>query len=778
MPGVRPTAVWRSGTVATLGLVPADPFDPAGGPAAPVPPGPAARELIERHTHLAGLARSVLDHLDGTVVAVEEWVRHDERRRVREELERIDSARLGEMTERNLRLSAVQAAGYLTAADLLGVEPRELAALPGIGETTARSVVAAVGQLAGAAVALHPLRIGVDRAGLPTPAGADRLLALLHRVLRLRPLVEPHRTALSDYALTVSRALPAARRARYAARLWFARPSTRRAARTALASLRSWDESSFVAGLPATLAELVTAVEEPDPGVFELAADFERRSAEYYTALVGIAPQAEAALAARGLLPQDLVDRVNAHPLDLTAMKTGLRGYQEFGARFALNQGRALLGDEMGLGKTVQALAVMAHLAADGHRRFLVVCPASLIANWAREVEHRTTLTAHRLHGDGRDRAIATWTAEGGVGLTSYEGLAHVPADGSAGDVSLLVVDEAHYVKNPRTRRARIVGRWARLVWRVLFLTGTPMENRLEDFLELVAVLQPELAETFPGHLGLLGADAFRRVVAPVYLRRNQEDVLVELPEIIAADDWVDLTAADARVYREAVAAGNLMAMRQAAWVTGSGPDARACAKLSRLVEIVDEARDEGRSTVVFSYFLDVLDTVAEALRSRGVAVHGPLSGHVPVAERMGLVDAFTSDGGGAVLVAQISVGGTGLNLQAASVVVLCEPQLTPAAEEQAVARSHRMGQVRVVRAHRLLAEDSVDERVVELLAGKQRVFDDYVRTSSVGSAAVAAVDVTQAALARDVVAWEQARLGYGPWWEGMEERTPGTERP
>jgi SNF2 family DNA or RNA helicase len=121
------------------------------------------------------------------------------------------------------------------------------------------------------------------------------------------------------------------------------------------------------------------------------------------------------------------------------------------------------------------------------------------------------------------------------------------------------------------------------------------------------------------------------------------------------------------------------------------------------------------------------------------------------------------------VLVAQISVGGVGLNLQAASVVVLCEPQLTPAAEAQAVARLHRMGQVRTVVAHRLLAEDGVDERIVELLDGKRRVFDAYVRESSVAAAAVAAVDVTESGLAREVVAREQARLGYGPVWDELE---------
>ena len=741
-------------------------------PAAPVEPGRAARALVDRHAGLAGAAQAVLDHLDGVAVAVAAWARDDERRRVREELAHIDSARLGEMTDRNLRLAAVQAAGFLTAADLLDVGEKDLAALPGVGDTTARGVVAAVAQLADAAAGLRPLRVGIDRAGLPTPQGADRLLALLHRVMRLRPLVEPHRAALTDYASTVTAALPAARRARHAVRLWLALPATRRTTAAALASLQAWDASRILADLPATLDALGTAVREPDPGVLDFAADFARRSAEYYTTLVDIVPQAQDALAARGLLPQDLVDRVGARPLDLAAMRVSLRGYQEFGARFALNQGRALLGDEMGLGKTVQALAVMADLAASGERRFLVVCPASLLANWAREVEHRTTLTAHRLHGDGRDAATDAWVAEGGVGLTSFEGLPAVPTD--VGAVGLLVVDEAHYVKNPRTRRARAVGRWARLVWRVLFLSGTPMDNRLEDFLELVRVLQPELVARLPSHLGLLGPDAFRRTVAPVYLRRNQEDVLVELPGVIAADSWVDLSRADDRAYREAVAAGNLMAMRQAAWSSGGDGGIAACAKLARLVEIVEEARDEGRSVVVFSYFRAVLDTVAATLGTRGARVHGPLTGDVPVADRQGLVDAFTADDGGAVLVAQISVGGTGLNLQAASVVVLCEPQLTPAAEEQAVARLHRMGQVRAVHAHRLLAEDGVDERVVELSAGKQQVFDDYVRTSSVAAAAVAAVDVTEGSLARDVVAWEQARLGYGPWWEGLEPQAAG----
>lgn len=723
--------------------------------------GPPVRALTDRHTALASAANAILDRQDDTAIDVVAWVDGFREQRARAMLEDIDVARLGEMTERNLRLSALQAAGFLTAADLLGVGASELDALPGVGAATARGVVAAVAQLVETSAALEPLRIEVRREGLPRPEGAEVLLALLHRAMRLRDAVDPHRDELERYSRAVSDSLPAARRARWRARMWIARPASRRETAAALDVLRAWEHPE----LSATIATLTDEIERPDPVLPELIADFERRSAEYYTALSSLAPQAEMALAARGLLPQGLVDEVNARELDLSAMRLALRGYQEFGARFALTQERVLLGDEMGLGKTIQALAVMSDLAARGHDRFLVVCPASLLSNWEREIEHRTTLRPRRMHGVGRDAQIAAWRSSGGVGLTTYEMLQQIAPDETASGVALLVVDEAHYVKNPKTLRAQAVAGWAATVPWALFMTGTPMSNRIDDFLELVRVLQPGLIDELPSHLGLVDTEAFRTIVAPVYLRRNQQDVLVELPDIVASDDWIELTSRDERAYREAVATGNLMAMRQAAWVSDDS------AKLARLIEIVDEARYEARGTVIFSYFRDVLDRVADALRARGRSrVVGPLTGDVPVPERQSMVDAFSDDVDGAVLLAQITVGGTGLNLQAASVVVLCEPQLTPAAEEQAIARLHRMGQVRAVSAHRLLAEGGVDERIVELLVDKQSIFDDYVRTSSVTGMTEAAIDVTSSSLAQDLVTWEQARLGYGTVWEALDE--------
>ena len=157
------------------------------------------------------------------------------------------------------------------------------------------------------------------------------------------------------------------------------------------------------------------------------------------------------------------------------------------------------------------------------------------------------------------------------------------------------------------------------------------------------------------------------------------------------------------------------MAMRRAAYAPGSPVGS---AKLGRLVEIVEEASANGRKVVVFSYFRDVLDTVAAVL---GAVAIGPLTGSVPPVQRQALVDEFGARRGPAVLVSQIQAGGVGLNIQAASVVILTEPQWKPTIEDQAIARCHRMGQVRSVDVHRLLAEDSVDQRMLEILATKAR---------------------------------------------------------
>ena len=141
-------------------------------------------------------------------------------------------------------------------------------------------------------------------------------------------------------------------------------------------------------------------------------------------------------------------------------MKASLRGYQAFGAKFALVQRRAILGDEMGLGKTIQALAAMCHLAAGDARHFLVVCPASVIVNWTREIQQHTELKAYRLHGPEMQRNSREWTHRGGVAVTTYEVLRSMPASERV-SLGMLTVDEAHYTKNPEALRTKAVRNWA-----------------------------------------------------------------------------------------------------------------------------------------------------------------------------------------------------------------------------------------------------------------------------------------------------------------------------
>jgi SNF2 family DNA or RNA helicase len=174
------------------------------------------------------------------------------------------------------------------------------------------------------------------------------------------------------------------------------------------------------------------------------------------------------------------------------------------------------------------------------------------------------------------------------------------------------------------------------------------------------------------------------------------------------------------------------------------------------MLEIIEESKDNGWKVVVFSYFLDVLAAVADLV---GDDAFGPLTGATTAQGRQQLVDDFTAREGHAVLVSQIEAGGVGLNIQAASVVIIAEPQWKPSTEDQAIARCHRMGQVRKVHVHRLLIKDSVDARVQEIRDHKTLLFDHYARESDAKHSHADALDSSVSVEQRVVLA-ERQRLG------------------
>lgn len=453
--------------------------------------------------------------------------------------------------------------------------------------------------------------------------------------------------------------------------------------------------------------------------------DFENNSAKYYAVLEKLQGFKSIDSVSSQGLPSELAENINNINLNLEGLKCILRSYQEFGVKYILNQKRVLLGDEMGLGKTVQAIASMVCVRNQGETHFLVVCPSSVLINWCREIALHSDLKAIKLHGKERDFNFEQWVNIGGVAVTTYETLAKLDFS-KIFKISMLVADEAHYVKNPRARRTVNLMKLIKLANRVLFMTGTPLENRVEEMCYLMKCLQPALAAKIDDLMLLSAAPMFREIVAPVYFRRTREAVLKELPDLIETEEWCEMNVEEKQQYANNTLDRNFMAMRQVSWQV----DVNLSSKAQRLLEIYERAKEEKRKVIVFSYFLNTIEQVKKLL---GDKCYGPIDGSIPPQKRQEVIDKFSKSEDGSVLVAQIQAGGTGLNIQAASIVVICEPQLKPSTENQAISRTYRMGQVRNVMVFRLLCEESVDERIMEILDTKQTIFDRFADKSVMG---------------------------------------------
>jgi superfamily II DNA or RNA helicase len=483
--------------------------------------------------------------------------------------------------------------------------------------------------------------------------------------------------------------------------------------------------------------------------------DFHKRSGDYYATLEevdGAKPQ----LGQRHF-NKELIEKIEAENLDSSLIKATLRKYQIFGAKFALTQNRVILGDEMGLGKTMQALGVLSQRAANGASRFLVVCPASVLVNWQREIQSRSDLPVTKIHGEEQKSGLLLWIEKGGIGLTTFDTLKSFDIDDSeisALKVDTVVVDEAHYVKNLETGRAKAIVKWLDRSPNALFMTGTPLENRVSEFINLASLLDRPFAGRLNKAAMAAGVETFRQHVAPMYLRRNSSEVLTELPELIQVDEYCNWNGADYESYLDSVTKGNFMGMRKAGMKPareGILPD-----KLERLKELVSEAFESGQKVIIYSYFRDVLSLVSETLGDRAL---GPITGSVSPSARQDLVDQFTNSKEPLALIGQIQAAGTGLNIQAASVIILCEPQIKPSLEVQAIARAHRMGQVKSVQVHRLIIPEGIDELMQTMLAQKQNEFDLYARESDLANESSSAKDKSEESLAKVFVIEERKRL-------------------
>lgn len=645
------------------------------------------------------------------------------------------------------RVATLKDSRYSTAADLYQATPQQIAALPGIGLQSATAIREAAVAKAQHELSVARLRLDPDArrphdtalvAKLTALHAVDALAKHLHMLLqRLDAIVEP---LAKD-----------ARRHDSRLRTFFSGTRKREAAEVAAARLDRIAVDPGVAEMASLVGRVDETGTEPQLSTEAVWAAYEREAAAVNALLAEFSSGSNDIDATRGFVPEPIAAAAEHVTLNRSLLTARLRGYQTFGAQYALSRRRVIIGDEMGLGKTVQALAVAAHLAAaEGVRHVLVICPASVVVNWANETAKHSLLTPYEVIGTDRDEELRRWGVTGGVAITTFTTVQRISPPVRPG---LFIVDEAHYLKNPTAQRSQWIARLFAPHDRVLLLSGTPMENRLEEFRNLVAYVQPDIAAALDAEDGQRGPLVFRKTVAPAYLRRNQEDVLTELPDLIEADEWVRLSGADTSAYRRAVEEGNFMSMRQSTY-RGT---VESSAKLERLVELVEEAGANGAKVLVFSYFLNTLDLVAKSVPGK---VFGPLTGALGSPARQTLVDEFTRYPGPATLVSQIEAGGVGLNIQAASVVIIAEPQWKPSTEQQAIARAHRMGQLRTVQVHRILAKGTVDEFIRDLALRKRDLFDQYARRSHAKETSPGAVDASWAPSQDQVVRAEQARWG------------------
>lgn len=422
----------------------------------------------------------------------------------------------------------------------------------------------------------------------------------------------------------------------------------------------------------------------------------------------------------------ELLQRIREVALDLTLVKRRLRSYQEFGAKFALAVHHGLLGDEMGLGKTTQGLAAIGHaIAVEGMRHHLVICPASLLPNWVSEIKEvlvdiPTFVYHHHKH---RERELGSWKSEGGILLSPYHLDPLVPHITER--FGFLIIDEAHWFKNPTARRTVNVKKIRTMASRILLMTGTPLVNNENDVMNLVEIADERTAELLRHRFSSVGnirhhADEFRHALSNIYLRRSERDVEVELPPLTLSDVPVELSSDEILVYKEAVRRGHLEGMRIAA----SSADVENWAKGDALEEILDSARKEGRKVLVFSQHVGTLERVERTVGAACFLIHGRIS---DAAQRE---REFVAHEGFAVMAGQIVKTGEGKNFQMASVVVLMEPQYTSVREAQAIKRAHRLGQTEHVVCHRLVAQGTIDEHLVRIVGLKAELINELVEVS------------------------------------------------
>ncbi len=468
-----------------------------------------------------------------------------------------------------------------------------------------------------------------------------------------------------------------------------------------------------------------------------------------------------AADAAHRLRAEKIHTQILASDGRLPGLKTRLYPYQIQGVAFLAGIGRALLADDMGLGKTLQSIAAASWLQEhEGVKKILVICPASLKQQWAREIERFTGRSVQLLQGSAAERGVQ-YRRDADFFIVNYELiLRDLSIINDTLRPDLIIMDEAQRIKNWRTKIATAV---KRIPSRYAFvLTGTPLENRLEDLYSLVQVVDQRILGPLWRYLvdfhvtdergkvlGYRNLSLLRKRLAPIMLRRDRRLVRDQLPDKIVQRLDVVMTAKQRELHDSALSAAGqlaqiakrrsltpseqnrlLAALQQARMACNAAglvdKETSGAPKLDELEVILEETcLQSGMKAVVFSQWERMTQLVEVRLKRMGLGCVR-LHGGVPTASRGKLMDRFREDDAVQVFIST-DAGGVGLNLQSASVLINLDIPWNPAVLEQRNARIHRLGQTRTVQIMNMVSADSYEEHVFSLVRNKQNLFDNVV---------------------------------------------------
>ncbi len=450
------------------------------------------------------------------------------------------------------------------------------------------------------------------------------------------------------------------------------------------------------------------------------------------------------------------------------SLKKTLRKYQRTGYRWlrtlAQNGFGGILADDMGLGKTLQIITFLLACKekADDEavsKPALIVCPASLVYNWDNEIKRfAPVFSTVVVSGSAQERKeLIEGSKDKDIFITSYDSLRRDMDSYREMEFSYQVIDEAQFIKNPATQNAKSV---KEIKADVKFaLTGTPIENRLSElwsifdylmpgFLYSYSIFRDEIENPIVKEEDRLALIRLQNMIKPFVLRRLKSDVLKDLPEkqetvvysklggeqlkLYAAnvaqfkDEIMGLSAAEFATKRMHVLA-QLMRLRQICC------DPALCyenykdssAKLDTCMELVRGAVESGHKILLFSQFTSMLDRIAKCFAEEGIS-YFTLTGDTPKQLRVKMAEEFNNDSTNVFLIS-LKAGGTGLNLTGADIVIHYDPWWNVAVQNQATDRAHRIGQKNKVNVYKLIAKDSIEEKILKLQESKEMLAESVV---------------------------------------------------